>query len=87
MDTESAGSGDAPPDHHTSTEANSNSKLRAYRFKNQKPLGNLNVACLIINKMIGGGVFVSSSNVAFLTGTKLVALSLRIFEGIYPFCR
>lgn len=88
-DTENGGGSgrDVSPDHHISTNSNSINKLRAYRYKNQKPLDALDVACLIINKMIGGGVFVSPSNIAFLTGNKLVALSLWIFGGMYSFCR
>ncbi|XHF98274.1 hypothetical protein AWENTII_001834 [Aspergillus wentii] len=79
LEMEEAASPDRDP------EANAN-RLLAVRFKNQKPLNTLDVACLIINKIIGGGIFVSSSNVAFLSGNKLVALALWIFGGLYSFC-
>ncbi|KAL4761141.1 APC family permease [Aspergillus foveolatus] len=56
------------------------------RFDEQQALSTLDVACLIINKMIGGGIFVSPRIVAHLTGNKLVALSLWVFGGVYSFC-
>jgi hypothetical protein len=57
------------------------------RFDDDRPLRTLDVACLIINKMIGGGIFVSPRIVAHLTGNKLIALSLWVFGGVYSFCR
>ncbi|KAL2820553.1 amino acid permease-domain-containing protein [Aspergillus cavernicola] len=59
---------------------------RSERFTPQKPLGRCDVACLIINKMIGGGIFVSPSIVAHLTGNKVAALFLWVFGGLYSFC-
>lgn len=84
MDPNTNLGGGALPGHHARANAN---QTPVQRFKNQKPLNTLDVACLIINKMIGGGILVSSSNVTFLTGNKLVALCLWIFGGLYSFCR
>jgi hypothetical protein len=72
----------ALPAHRASMETE-----RPPRFDEQQALSTLDVACLIINKMIGGGIFVSPRIVAHLTGNKLVALSLWIFGGVYSFCR
>lgn len=74
----------ASPTHPAQPNANTRP---AGKWKQQRELNTIDVACLIINKMIGGGVFVSSSHVVFLTGNKLVALALWIFGGIYSFCR
>lgn len=76
--------GGALPNHHALPE---DDDRRTYTYKRQKPLDTLDVACLIINKMIGGGIFVTSSGVASLTQSKIIALSLWIFGGIYSFCR
>ncbi|PLN84779.1 amino acid transporter [Aspergillus taichungensis] len=73
----------ASPTHRAQPNANSRP---AGKWKQQRELNTIDVACLIINKMIGGGVFVSSSHVVSLTGNKLVALCLWIFGGIYSFC-
>ncbi|KAL4782538.1 amino acid permease-domain-containing protein [Aspergillus varians] len=54
--------------------------------ENHKGLRTLDVACLIINKVIGGGIFVSPGIVAQLTGNKLIALALWVFGGLYSFC-
>ncbi|KAL2822905.1 amino acid permease-domain-containing protein [Aspergillus granulosus] len=72
------------PAHRAST--NSSNRNRRPRFDEQKPLRTLDVACLIINKMIGGGIFVSPRIVAHLTGNKIIALALWIFGGVYSFC-
>ncbi|KAL4904027.1 hypothetical protein BDW74DRAFT_168521 [Aspergillus multicolor] len=71
------------PAHRASMESHNE---RLPRFHEQQPLRTLDVACLIINKMIGGGIFVSPRIVAHLTGNKLVALSLWVFGGVYSFC-
>ena len=74
----------APPTRHDQSNANTQP---TGKWKHQRGLNTIDVACLIINKMIGGGIFVSSSHVVFLTGNKLVALGLWIVGGIYSFCR
>lgn len=53
----------------------------------QRPLNVFDVACLIINKMIGSGIFIQPSNVLYLTGVKYGALLLWVFGAIYSFCR
>jgi hypothetical protein len=53
----------------------------------QQPLNTLDVACLIINKMIGTGIFFTPSTVTFLVGNKVTALFLWIFGGLYSFAR
>ncbi|KAL4812941.1 amino acid permease-domain-containing protein [Aspergillus spinulosporus] len=63
--------------------ASMDSETETPRFDEQQALSTLDVACLIINKMIGGGIFMSPRIVAHLTGNKLVALSLWIFGGLY----
>ncbi|KAL4974576.1 amino acid permease-domain-containing protein [Aspergillus desertorum] len=73
----------ALPAHRASMDSDTE---RAPRFDEQQALSTLDVACLIINKMIGGGIFVSPRIVAQLTGNKLVALSLWVFGGVYSFC-
>ncbi|KAL4801856.1 amino acid permease-domain-containing protein [Aspergillus unguis] len=75
--------GPAPPAHRASSDAGNE---KPSRFEEQNPLTTLDVACLIINKMIGGGIFVSPRIVAHLTGNKLIALALWVFGGIYSFC-
>ncbi|KAL4981765.1 amino acid permease-domain-containing protein [Aspergillus falconensis] len=73
----------ALPAHRASMDSDTE---RPPRFDEQQALSTLDVACLIINKMIGGGIFVSPRIVAHLTGNKLVALSLWVFGGVYSFC-
>ncbi|KAL3436106.1 amino acid permease-domain-containing protein [Aspergillus tetrazonus] len=73
----------ALPAHRASTDSETE---QPPRFDEQQALSTLDVACLIINKMIGGGIFVSPRIVAHLTGNKLIALSLWIFGGVYSFC-
>lgn len=53
----------------------------------QKPLGTIDVACLIINKMIGAGIFVSPPVVTSLVGNKVGAIFLWIFGGIFSYIR
>ncbi|KAL4883539.1 amino acid permease-domain-containing protein [Aspergillus karnatakaensis] len=72
-----------PPHHRASSDIANSSSIRE---KQQLPLNTLDVACLIINKMIGGGIFVSPSIVAHLTGNKMAALGLWLFGGVYSFC-
>jgi hypothetical protein len=60
---------------------------RRDRFKPQRPLETLDVACLIINKMIGAGIFISPPMVTYLVGNKTLALFLWIIGGINSFCR
>ncbi|OCK93116.1 uncharacterized protein K441DRAFT_723812 [Cenococcum geophilum 1.58] len=44
------------------------------------------VTCLIINKMIGCGIFIFPPLVARLVGNKMVAMMIWIFGSLYPFC-
>jgi hypothetical protein len=60
---------------------------RPKRIRPQKPLDTIDVACLIINKMIGAGIFVSSPMVTYIVGNKLGALVLWIIGGIVSFIR
>ena len=57
------------------------------RVKEQTPLETLDVACLIINKMIGTGIFFTPSTVTFLVGNKVAALFLWAIGGLYSFLR
>ena len=53
----------------------------------QRPLEAFDVACLIINKMIGSGIFIQPSAVLLLTGSKVGALFIWVFGAVYSFCR
>lgn len=56
-------------------------------LKKQRELKWFDVSCLIINKMIGTGIFVSPAIVVFLVGSKLAALLMWIAGASYSFAR
>ncbi|KAK0701228.1 amino acid/polyamine transporter I, partial [Lasiosphaeris hirsuta] len=45
-------------------------------------LGRPDIACLILNRTIGTGIFAQPSNVLFLTGSPAVAIILWVFGGL-----
>ena len=45
-------------------------------------LGSWTVACLILNRVIGTGIFVQPGNILFLTGSSGVAILVWAFAGI-----
>jgi hypothetical protein len=53
----------------------------------QRPLKSIDIACLVINKMIGTGIFVTPPLVLSLVGTKWVAWLVWILGSIHSFCR
>lgn len=55
--------------------------------KKQRDLVLFDVSCLIINKMIGTGIFVSPAIVVLLVGSKWAALLIWIFGACYSFAR
>lgn len=55
--------------------------------KKQRELEWIDISCLIIHKMIGGGIFVSSGMVVLLTGSKWAALLMWAFGSCYSFAR
>lgn len=55
--------------------------------KKQRELMWYDVSCLIINKMIGTGIFVSPAIVVLLVGSKWAALLMWIFGACYSFAR
>ena len=55
--------------------------------KRQRELMWFDVSCLIINKMIGTGIFVSPAIVVFLVGSKWAALLMWIAGASYSFAR
>lgn len=56
-------------------------------LKKQRELVWFDVSCLIINKMIGTGIFVSPAIVVLLAGSKWAALLMWIFGACYSFAR
>ena len=56
-------------------------------LKKQRELVWFDVSCLIINKMIGTGIFVSPAIVVFLVGSKWAALLMWIAGASYSFAR
>lgn len=56
-------------------------------LKKQRELLWFDVSCLIINKMIGTGIFVSPAIVVFLVGSKWAALLMWIAGASYSFAR
>jgi hypothetical protein len=56
-------------------------------LKEQTPLNEISVACLIINKMIGTGIYTTPGIVLLLCGNKVLALFLWIFGGVYSYLR
>jgi hypothetical protein len=50
-------------------------------------LGILDVAALIINKMIGTGIFTTPGIVLQATGNKNIALSMWVVGGVWTFLR
>lgn len=63
------------------------STINARAGKRQRELEWIDISCLIINKMIGSGIFVSSAMVVLLAGSKLAALLMWIFGACYSFAR
>ena len=63
------------------------STINARAGKKQRELEWIDVSSLIINKMIGSGIFVSSAMVVLLAGSKLAALLMWIFGACYSFAR
>lgn len=57
------------------------------KLKEQTPLDVTSVACLIINKMIGTGIYTTPGIVLFLCGNKVTALFLWLCGGIYSYLR
>lgn len=55
--------------------------------KKQHELVWLDISCLIINKMIGTGIFVSPAIVVLLAGSKWAALLMWIFGACYSIAR
>jgi hypothetical protein len=53
----------------------------------QKKLHTLDIACLIINKQIGAGIYTTPATVLLLTQNKVTALFLWIIGGAYSFLR
>jgi hypothetical protein len=53
----------------------------------QTKLRTLDIACLIINKQIGAGIYTTPATVLLLTQNKVGALLLWIFGGAYSFLR
>ena len=50
-------------------------------------IGTLGVAALIMNKMIGTGIFTTPGTILFLTGSKSISIVLWIIGGIYSMLR
>lgn len=57
------------------------------RRKRQRELQWFDISCLIINKVIGSGIFISPALVVLLTGSKWAALLMWIFGSLYSFAR
>lgn len=55
--------------------------------KRQRELEWFDVSCLIINKMIGTGLFVNSAIVVHLSGSKWLAFVMWILGSFYSFAR
>lgn len=56
-------------------------------LKEQTPLDETSVACLIINKMIGTGIYTTPGIILLLCGNKILALILWLCGGIYSYLR
>jgi hypothetical protein len=64
-----------------------NSSTTDGAFIEQTPLTEISVACLIINKMIGTGIYTTPGIVLLLCGNKILALFLWLFGGLYSYLR
>lgn len=64
----------------------SGASLRSeHTYLGRKDLGMFDVAALIMNKMIGTGIFTTPGLVLSLTGNKTVSLIMWIFGGVWAF--
>ncbi|MCJ1462464.1 hypothetical protein MMC07_001066 [Pseudocyphellaria aurata] len=64
---------------------NAEGPLERRTLKKPRELECLDVSCLIINKMIGTGIFVSPAIVVLLAGSKWAALLMWVFGACYSF--
>jgi hypothetical protein len=53
----------------------------------KRKLGALDVAALIMNKMIGAGIFTTPGTVLFLTQSKRLSIVLWVLGGVYSLIR
>jgi hypothetical protein len=74
----------APATQQPASDSDSNSSGPVYE---QESLTEISVACLIINKMIGTGIYTTSGTVLLLAGNKVLALFLWVFGGVYSYLR
>jgi hypothetical protein len=75
---------DLPPLPPLGEETDANKKTRSGRLDE---LGSVDLACLIINKMIGTGIYVTPATVALLVQNKVAAMVLWGFGGLYSYLR